>query len=306
MSGTTRIEWADRVWNPVTGCSKVSIGCKHCYAERMAKRLAGRCGYPAERPFSVTVHEDRITEPLRWRKSAMIFVCSMSDLFHQDVPERTIIDVLSTIAEAHYRGLKHTFLILTKRPERMLDVLTSPTVHNDVWLQTSRGVNAERAPWPLPNLWLGVSAENQPTAAERIPFLLDTPAALRFVSCEPLLGPVSLMGYRREAGNGCWDSWLDDLDWVIAGGESGPRAHPAHPDWIRQLRDECDSKGVPFYFKQWGEWAPRTECDLSACSGKLREVLMNPGEIPVYKVGKRIAGRSIDDRTWEQFPQPRR
>lgn len=329
----TRIEWTDKVWNPVTGCTKVSQGCRHCYAERMSKRLAGRCGYPAKDPFQVVMHWDRISEPLTWRKPAMIFACSMGDLFHDDVSYDFLDSVFSIIlACAVFANREHTFMILTKRPENMLRYLASrtPTEHlqewarvGDSWTATDdpdvcfnelvyartvhdwddNGLNSsgsEYRPWgyinslwPLPNLMLGVSAENQRTADERIPILLDTPAAVRFVSCEPLLGPVLLSEYTHG------------LDWVIAGGESGPKAMPVHPDWIRELRDECNSRDVPFFFKQWGEWAPRAECDLSGVNDRTRVVIMNPGGHVMLRVGKKAAGRQIDGRTWEQFPQLR-
>ena len=161
----SKIEWTERTWNPVTGCTKISEGCQHCYAERMSKRLAGRCGYDKEDPFTVTMHPDKLNEPLKWKKPSKIFVCSMGDLFHDDVPIKAIIDVLSIIAEASW----HTFLFLTKRPERMQEILTHETIAADVWLQTTTGLSADKPVWPLPNLWLGVTAENQKRADERIP-----------------------------------------------------------------------------------------------------------------------------------------
>jgi len=167
--GTTKIDWAEKSWNPVTGCTPVSAGCANCYAAKMAKRLAGRYGYPADDPFRVTLHEDRLEEPLHWRKPSRVFVCSMGDLFHEDVPE----DVIWQVIEKAWQAKQHTFLLLTKRPRRMADVLT----HSMLWLNDTP-----------PNIWIGTSIENQQTAYERIPHLLNAPAAVRFVSCEPLLG----------------------------------------------------------------------------------------------------------------------
>jgi protein gp37 len=327
--GKTAIEWTEKVWNPVTGCTKTSPGCAHCYAERMAKRLAGRCGYPKDEPFRVTWHPVRMDEPLRWRKPSMVFVCSMGDLFHEDVPDMAIINILAVIAEAK----QHTFMILTKRPERALGLFSlfvSPTIPNDVWLQTSRGITAEKAPWPLPNLWLGVTAENQEMADKRIPILLQIPAAVRFVSVEPMLGPVDLCNLpfppvttsrildALRAGSKSSKPW--GLDWVICGGESGPGARPLHPDWARSLRDQCVASGTPFFFKQWGEWAPATS-DYGVTGGLMpgdgsrftwigrdgktqnpsSHGLMDP-VMAIARVGKHVAGRLLDGRTWDEMP----
>lgn len=332
----TKIEWADKVWNPVSGCTKVSEGCRNCYAERMSKRLAGRCGYPAEDPFRVTLHREKLGEPLKWRKPLRIFVNSMSDLFHADIPDKFIIDILSLIAEASH----HTFMILTKRPERMRELLNHETIANDVWLQTSRGVNAERSPWPLPNLWLGVTAENQAAADERIPQLLQTPAAVRFVSVEPLLSEVNLSRYLKRPickhwgengdpniyGRYFWKKqalvgagWVG-IDWVICGGETGPGARPMHPAWVRDLRDQCRAGGTPFFFKSFGEYVRVGECmneeddeefySKSSAAGtnvqrlNLQGGMGYHGEKSIYmqRIGKKRAGRELDGRTWEEFP----
>ena len=211
----TKIEWATEVWNPVTGCTKISPGCDHCYAERMAKRLAGRAGYPKEDPFQVIWRSDRLEQPLYWKQRRRVFVCSMGDLFHPDVPFRFIGDVWHTMWMA-----QHIFLVLTKRPERMLEFLSSR--HSPLSL--------------LGNVWLGVSAENQETADERIPILLECPAAVRFVSVEPMLGAVDISGCA--------------LDWVICGCESGPKRRPMNVEWARDLRKQCAAAGVPFSMKQ--------------------------------------------------------
>jgi len=310
MANQTSIEWCDTTWNPTTGCSPISAGCERCYAARFAKRLAGRCGYPEDNPFKVTLHPDRLDEPLKWRKPKRVFVCSMGDLFHEDIPEMYIVDTFSIMAEAYW----HTFIVLTKRPQRMKEVLTSPTVANDVWLQTSSGVNDEKSPWPLPNVWFGVTAENQETADERIPILLQIPAAVRFVSCEPLLEPVSFRWahwvdsdeMHRRFGRHHHLDGLREIDWVIVGGESGPDARPVHPNWVRDLQKQCQTVKVPFFFKQWGEWAlayttgPQFELRRLADD----EVIMKSGSggQVMKKVGKKKAGRLLDGRTWDETP----
>ena len=233
-----KIEWLNRpgtigqTWSPVTGCTKISEGCKNCYAERMSKRLAGRFGYPADEPFAPTAHTDKLNDPLRWRKPRTVFTVSMGDLFHTAFDtEGVIFPILNIIKRAQ----RHTFLILTKRPEQMKTVM-------DCWYL----LNHEVYPWP--NIWLGVTAENQQRANERIPVLLQCPAAVRFVSIEPMLGPVNLEEYWGEPGVG--------LDWTIVGGETGPGARYMNPDWARDVRDQCEAAGVPFFFKKMGQGKP--------------------------------------------------
>jgi len=270
----TKIEWADATWNPVTGCTPVSEGCEHCYAARMAKRLAGRFGYPKDDPFRVTFHPDRLEEPLHWRKPKKIFVCSMGDLFHEDVPNKWIVAVWSMMAIAP----QHTYLILTKRPERMKEFLSTVDAATpggeldfalwDRWREHNGMHDHEQPLHPLSNVWLGVTAENQATADERIPVLLDMPAAMRFVSVEPILKPVNLRGgsYGPDWLEG-WDvqavptgnpnGEVDAeqyqthvLDWVICGAETGPKARPMDYAWGRDLHAQCCSAGVPFFFKK--------------------------------------------------------
>jgi len=289
----TKIEWTEETWNPVTGCTKVSAGCQNCYAERMAKRLAGRYGYPADDPFRVTLQEDQLSKPLSWRKPRMVFVCSMGDLFHPDVPDEYITQIFDVMAKA--RWYRQTFQVLTKRPERMREHLLA------------------RKALTAPNVWLGVTAENQETADQRIPILLQTPAAVRFVSCEPLLGSLDL----AEGGHG-WlfvtdltDGRRTHLDWVIVGGESGPKARPAHPDWFRSIRDQCQSAGVPFFFKQWGEWIPVDEVPSGYAhyndvktpgkGGHVRRSRL-VDDVLMVRVGKKAADRILDGRTWDEFP----
>ena len=247
----TKIEWADEVWNPVTGCSPVSEGCRNCYARRMAQRLKGRFGYPSDDPFRVTFHPDRLYQPLRWKKPRRVFVCSMGDLFHEDVKEEWIKDVWLDMCEFyHYAYDKilpvedrpgHTYMVLTKRPERALDFLNRCYPEG----------------WERKNVWIGVTVENQIEADRRIPTLLKIPAARRFVSLEPLLGPVNLQpylcGYKKEWDVG--DIYTTDapvLDWVIAGCESGPGRRRSDWSWFRFTREQCKAYGqkVPFFLKQ--------------------------------------------------------
>lgn len=262
----TAIQWTDETWNPVTGCAKVSAGCKNCYAEGVANRFWG------DRKFTdVICHEDRLDAPLHWRKPRRVFVNSMSDLFHDDVPTSFIGRAFAVMALA----ATQTFQILTKRPERMRDLLSSEVIgplkgHAEQYAwELTKNVPARefRLSWPLPNVWLGVSCENQETAEARIPILLQTPAAVRFVSCEPLLGPINLSPFafdRRAAirdamrGPAAMNADQADavtaypVDWVIVGGESGPGARPCDVAWIRGIVEQCRSAGVACFVKQLG------------------------------------------------------
>lgn len=296
MPGDSAIEWTDTTWNPVTGCSHVSPGCEYCYAERLSHRF-GRTTKPWGAQYAaenVQLHYDRLNAPLKWTKPRRIFVNSMSDLFHEQVPDDFLAHVLNVMAATP----RHTYQILTKRPERMRDVLTNLAVNSEI-LQVPF--------WPLPNVWLGVSTEDQQRADERIPWLLDTPAAVRFLSCEPLLGAIDLTHVNLLAEKDRIDGfpWLDaltgivagpddvlpHLDWVIVGGESGPGPDhrklivrdgegglliwPQSFDWVRSLRDQCTDTGVAFFFKQWGGTTPKS------------------------------GGRELDGRTWDEYPQIR-
>ncbi len=244
----TSIEWVrnpdgtkGETWNPITGCTPISAGCKNCYAKRMARRLAGRYGYPeAPNHFDVTLHPDRLGQPFDWKKGRRVFVCSMSDLFHPLIPDEFILhvfDVMTNDWTCH-----HTFLVLTKRPQRMLDWITQ---------------NRECLFLPLLNVWLGVTAENQEQADKRIPILLQVPAAVRFVSVEPMLSHVDLTECCRLAPP-LWDAkrYLTKdafnlgLGWVIAGCETGPGARPMELEWARDLRDQCREAGTPYFFKK--------------------------------------------------------
>ena len=316
MSDRSKIEWCDATWNVVSGCTQVSSGCAHCYAKTLHDRrhkayLAGaKLPEQYAKPFStVQLHRERLFMPLHWKKPRKIFVNSTSDLFHEDVDEQFITVILWIMKLANH----HTFMVLTKRPERMLD-----------YMRRIELVNAPRGDmfWPIKNLWLGVSVEDQKAADERIPLLLQTPAAVRFVSCEPLLGPVDLDLTIRE-GNGAYGyqsltgqhfpftlepQYGPKLDWIICGGESGPGARPMHPDWARSLRDQCQVAGVPFFFKQWGEWLPVSQ-SLHLSAGKISEVPYHcwdadpkPTSAHSVRVGKKAAGRLLDGREWNEFP----
>ena len=223
MADRTAIAWTDATWNPVTGCTKVSPGCDHCYAERFAERWRGVPGHAYEHGFDVTLRPERLDQPLRWTRPRRIFVNSMSDLFHEDIEDNYIDLVFRVMAEAHW----HTFQVLTKRPGRMRAFMARHRFHTD-----------DGRPPFLPNVWLGASVESNAQRG-RVGTLLGTPAALRFLSLEPLLGPIDAL-------------LLDGIGWVIAGGESGPGARPMDPAWVRAIRDQCARAGVPFFFKQWG------------------------------------------------------
>lgn len=280
----SKIEWTDRVWNPVTGCAKVSQGCKNCYAETMAKRFWKR------RKFTeVQCHEDRLSQPHGWWKPSMIFVNSMSDLFHEDVPFEFIRAVFTVMLDAPI----HTFQVLTKRPARALEFLEWEKKHYSY------------SDLPTDNIWIGASVEDQKTADERIPLLLQIPAAVKFVSCEPLLGKVD---FEKSLGQTLkWHAGglKNCISWIICGGESGRNARPMHPDWARSLRDQCHAAGVPFFFKQWGEWCPSDHVNGEVFfeEAKMsREVGYGYTTNTMYKVGKTNAGRLLDGREWNELP----
>ena len=285
MSRTT-IEWVARPGtipeslNMTSGCTKISAGCRNCWAERMARRLAGQYGYP-ERPhhFDVTLHPGRLEEPLKWRKPRTVLISGMGDLFHKDVPTPFIADVW----KAMYYAQDHTFLILTKRPERMQKVFT--TFAKEML---------------LPNAWLGTTIE-LPEYSYRAQYLRETPAAVRYISFEPLLSSFA-----------DYPGVLDEIDWCIAGGESGPGARPMHPDWVRVLRDQCQMTKTQFFFKQHGAWLHESQLvpanegqDMPFwekwCYNKAKTYRWPDGSIS-YRVGKTTAGRLLDGREWNEFP----
>lgn len=334
MSDKSGIEWTDATWNPVTGCTKVSAGCKHCYAKYQAwPRLAAMPNtvYTGREFEQVQLHPERLDQPFRWTKPRMIFVNSMSDLFHEDVPDEFIDKVFAVMALAK----QHTFQILTKRPERMLRYLSAINRENHVkgiiWMMLGkmpkRSSAAMKSPWPLPNAWLGVSVEDQAAADARIPLLLQTPAAVRWISAEPLLGPVDLPGlfyYGTERTGGVVplrDRGHTQLDWVVVGGESGPKARPMHPDWPRSLRDQCAVAGVPFLFKQWGEFVSEGHAtgDTNFCYDNSRiggwvspngAYELGADAQPrhdksehIFRIGKKLAGRLLDGLQHDGYPE---
>jgi protein gp37 len=241
MADNSSIEWTDATWNPVTGCTKISRGCDHCYAERFSERFRGVAGHPFTTGFDLTLRPERLEQPLQWRRPRMIFVNSMSDLFHKMVPRAFVDRVFATMEAAGW----HHFQVLTKRSSLMRAYLRSR-------------YGAGRGP---AHIWCGVSVEDRP-AASRIAHLRTSPAGTRFLSVEPLIGPLGPVD-------------LAGIDWVIAGGESGPGARPVQVEWLRDLRDQCQAQGVAFYFKQWGGFRPKT------------------------------GGRLLDGREWNEFPPAR-
>lgn len=310
MADRTNIGWTDATWNPITGCSKVSTGCANCYAAALAPRLAamGAKGY-TDQPWTasnaeqnVQTHADRLEIPLKPKSPRKFFVNSTSDLFHDKIPASFIARIFAVMMAAEH----HTFQVLTKRPERMAALLNDrnfslrmlPIAYHEL---TGDCPDTHAKQWPLPNLWLGVSVEDQRAADERIPHLLDTPAALRFLSCEPLLGPVDLTNVPLRGdtamiptGN-CLIADLDGnwfIGWVIAGGESGPNHRHMKPGWARSLRDQARAAGIPFFFKQKSARWP--ESDIHLDGEVIRQFLPCPtllvaGESPVVETLAAVA-----------------
>ncbi|MBA4079681.1 MAG: phage Gp37/Gp68 family protein [Erythrobacter sp.] len=350
MADGTHIEWTDATWNPITGCSLASPGCTNCYAMHLAgtrlKNEAKRAGLTREVNGNhvwtgeVRFNEAELLAPLRWKRPRMIFVCAHGDLFHESVPSWWLDRIFAVMALCP----QHTFQVLTKRADRMRVYLTLGR-HIEIQQQT-RGLGLHEldrrermeshvqrgALLPLPNVWLGVSVEDQQRADERIPDLLATPAAVRWISAEPLLGPVDLTNISgaeksREYGSPVhgWSAiWRNNgigracLDWVVVGGESGSKGRPMHPDWARSLRDQCAAAGVPFFFKQWGESCPlraelipvdRRNIGWVAKDGRFKFDCSEADHRPMYRdddrygagywkqtlrVGKKRAGRLLD------------
>jgi protein gp37 len=309
-------------WNPVVGCAHVSAGCDNCYAAREASgRLSVHplyAGLARDGKFTgeVRLAPARLLQPLKWRRPRRIFVNSMSDLFHAGVPDEFIAEVFAVMLLAP----RHTFQVLTKRHGRMRSLLASEGFRLAVWAEACALTTLDNTPaeftdaWPIPNVWLGVSVEDQQWADIRIPVLLGTPTAVRWVSAEPLLGPVvlspdwlvpsatlcggdrrtwtvqtsaAMAGLLRAVARANADPGSAGfVDWVVAGGESGPGARPMHPDWARSLRDQCQAFGVAYLFKQWSEWA-----------------VPEPGGAQIVaRLGKKAAGRVLDGRTWDEYP----
>lgn len=319
MGDKTKIEWTDATWNPTTGCDQVSPGCDNCYALTMAKRLKamGNPRYQVDGDdrtsgpgFGVTLHHDLLDQPLRWKRPRRVFVNSMSDLFHPDVPRVFVAQVFGVMANSP----THTFQVLTKRPQRMAEMLASEQFHRmvDIAAMPERFRAIIRGEdrtfqWPLPNVWLGTSIESD-RYTFRADHLRATPAAVRFISAEPLLGSLPSLD-------------LTGVDWLIVGGESGPGARPMHPDWVRDLRDRTQlpelndawpgDRHTAFFFKQWGGWAPNADPwrDTDRWVGndgsiaeqywtidmRLQHAKMRPGS-------KIVNGRELDGAVWDDFP----
>lgn len=347
MADNTHIEWTNTTWNPIVGCSLASPGCTNCYAMRTAgTRLAHLPKYDGLTQPSkagpvwtgkLVLAEKALLEPLRWKTPRMVFVNSMGDLFHEDCPDEWIDQVFAVMALCP----QHTFQVLTNRSARMREFLSKPFFRRRVQLHcaeiglqiTGKRMSDQAAEeaeefvalsteqWPLPNVWLGVSVEDQQRADERIPDLLATPAAIRWISAEPLLRPVDLtkpfyrhstgyemQGYLRDkAEHDDFRYWAEKLDWVVAGGESGKHARPMHPDWVRSLRDQCAAAEVPFFFKQWGEWAPEPDVGRSFEEHRARGardlMIMKPDLQGMELVGKKRAGRLLDGVEHNAMPQ---
>ena len=309
---STKIEWCDETWNPVHGCTHAgSPGCDMCYARRMARRLQGRCGYP-EAPdyFKVTLRPDRLEQPLKWRKPRRVFVVSMGDLFHDDVDDKFIDEIFGVMLMTS----QHTYQLLTKRPARMLDYLTTDFRRRKIWeamkdlyfrLPGDYGfpMSYGSVVWPLPNVWPGVTVENQDVADQRRADFEATPAAVKFVSYEPALGLID------------WTGW-EFVDQIISGGETGPRARPSPRNAHRSTRDFCQANDIAYFFKQHGEWLHFERRAKSsgggyyhADNGKrllVEKFIDKPhevhGDFGIARVGNKAAGHLLDGREWREMP----
>lgn len=271
MAETSKIEWTDATWNPTRGCSKIAAGCAHCYAETFAERFRGVKGHPYEQGFDPRIAPEKLLEPLRWKKPRRIFVDSMSDLFHESFPDRYIAAVFGVMSACAERGLGHTFQLLTKRPAAALSWfrwfesqrIPQSVLHEAVksyvgYDEPHRPAVNLAAGWPLPNVWIGTSIANQHDADANIPILLQIPAAIRFLSVEPLLGPIDLSPWFDNIAVSNHGDWMriNDLPqaihWVIVGGESGPKARPCNVEWSRSIVRQCKAASVPVFVKQLG------------------------------------------------------
>jgi protein gp37 len=335
MAEKSSIEWTDATWNPIVGCSIVSPGCTNCYAMNMASRLQA-IGIPQYAGTTKKVNgnavwtgktamapDKTLFEPLRWKKSRTIFVNSMGDLFHESIPDEWIDRVLAVMGQCEDNDCGHIFQVLTKRAARMEDYLNSDRAYK-AWNDPRLATEA----WPARNVWWGVSAERQQEADERIPHLLLTPAAIRFVSLEPLLGPIDLTSVAPPElpyeGKAAGINAISEhnrtlrgvLDWIIVGGESGPNARPMHPDWARSIRDQCEAAGVAFFFKQWGNWLPRDVVNVSRDHAIFRgdefrverdwsraRYAISLGEVVCERQRKDEAGRLLDGKEHNAMPK---
>lgn len=330
MGSSSKIEWTQATWTPIRArrldpsgkelvgwhCEHVSEGCRNCYAESMNKRLGTGLEFKPGNHDEVDLFLDEkmLRAPLSWRKPRMIFVCSMTDLFADFVSDEWIDRMFAVMALCP----QHTFQLLSKRPARMLEWSRINSTGGHIFhvaqqIDTQKH-GARSGKWPLPNVWLGTSCEDQATADARIPDLLATPAAVRFVSCEPLLAPIDLiMGRANRQPDG--KGYFSRLDWVICGGESGHGARPMYPAWARSLRDQCAAAMVPFFFKQFGNWTETYSPGGDGAThwvdetGKLSQIENASdwpnGAVPIRNVGKKRAGRLLDGVEHDGFPEAR-
>lgn len=301
MGKGTGIEWTDATWNPLRGCSRVSEGCRNCYAEQVAARFSGkRQAYENLATFKVidkgleSEHlearwtgevafvEKHLHDPIRWRDPLRIFVNSMSDLFHPGVRAEWVAEIFEVMAKAP----QHTYQILTKRPERMFEALEAAAVSEVA--QAFEDTYGQ--PWPPQNWIFGVSIEDQETANHRLPILARCRAVKKMISYEPAIGPVDFEKALGDARRAIL------FDWIIVGGESGPRARPMHPQWARDIRDLCSELGIPFFFKQWGEWLPGDQSSQNLLGSELRTGVFD-------RLGKHASGSSLDGVESKEFPE---
>ena len=318
----SKIEWTEKTWNPLAGCKEISPGCANCYAATMAKRLEAMGqekyqGTTKTLPNGKVVwtgkislldeEDDQFTAPLRRTKPTTYFVNSMSDLFHQDVPFEFVEKVFSVMHQTPH----HTYQVLTKRPDRMAAFMNRPASE---WTYSVMPISPS---WPFSNVWLGTSVEDQQRADERIPYLLAVPAKVRFLSIEPMLGPINLMNHcfncKEDKAHSVWtccagcdhpNHAADEIQWVIVGGESGHSARLMQIEWARSLRDQCQAVGVAFHFKQHGGWCAFNQIpDESLQQVELdRLPMLSIGENSYHRIGKKIAGRQLDGREWNELP----
>ena len=320
MAENSKIEWCDHTWNPWIGCTRISPACDHCYAARIDHRFGG--GHWGAGATRKCTSASNWIKPLQWNRRAeaegvryRVFCASLADVFDNEVPTGWRVDLFDLIRQTPHLD----WLLLTKRIGNVEQMLNKAADHACIsvgstplmkWIE--RWADGDVAP---PNVWLGATVVNQDEADRDVPKLLNTPAAVRFLSIEPMLGPITLLDPDDDDGEPRvnWlrgfdgsDPGIPALDWIIAGGESGPQARPSHPDWFRSLRDQCVNAGVPFLFKQWGEWHPLGQAMADGCinaKGSPRSWHQFEDCEAVENVGKVPAGRMLDGRTWDQFPQ---
>lgn len=330
----TKIPWCDETINPIKvkgggyHCTKTSPGCDNCYAEKINSRFGNQRPFDNS-PVEFELDKSVLLKPVTWRKPKKIFIQSMGDVFHENVPDSFIKEILFYV----WYNRKHTFIILTKRPERIAgkgqcsncgylapvgDEEPCPNCGRTERQMREAGFGTHQRDWPK-NLWIGVTAENQVMADLRISFLLSIPAAVRFVSVEPMLGQIELHLQRSDRrihilepsnhflGVKLSGKFENKISWVICGGESGPNARPMHPDWVRGLRDQCQAAGVPFFFKQWGEWIEDdNDLSLSQQLPSNKRLLLNNGNgryVPMARIGKYQAGDYLDGKQYHEFPE---